>query len=54
MSDARNSAPAVRQLNVEVPEDLHRWLRVKAAQEGRSMASFVRELLAAIRRSDDA
>lgn len=34
-----------QKLTVEVPRELHRAAKVKAAQEGRSLADVIRELL---------
>jgi len=37
-----SDAPVMKRLTIDVPEDLHRRLKVKAATEGAKMADLVR------------
>ena len=40
-----NTRPAYRQMTVRLPPDVHRAFKVYAAQDGRSMAEIIEELV---------
>jgi hypothetical protein len=51
-----DSVPAeikTKRLNVEIPEDLHRWLKSYSAMEGRAMTDIVLDLLAELKDSKE-
>lgn len=39
------TGPAFRQMTVRLPPDVHRALKIYAAQDGRSMAEIIEELV---------
>ena len=43
----------MKNITITLPEDLARWLRVRAAENERSVSRWVAELLAGIRRQED-
>ncbi|MDE0125066.1 MAG: hypothetical protein OXN97_10875 [Bryobacterales bacterium] len=43
----------MRNVTIALPEDLARWLRVKAAEEDRSVSRWLAELLEGMRFSED-
>lgn len=43
----------MRNVTVTLPEDLAAWLRVRAAQNGRSVSRWLAELLEGMRRGED-
>lgn len=45
--------PEVRNITIALPEDVARWLRVKAAEDDRSVSSWIRELLERMRQEED-
>lgn len=42
----------MKNVTVALPEDLARWLRVKAAEDDRSVSRWISELLARLRRRE--
>ena len=44
---------AMRNVTVSLPEDTARWVRVRAAQEDRSVSRWLAELLDGMRRRED-
>ena len=44
---------AVKNVTITLPEDVARWLRVKAAENDRSVSRWLAELLAGMRRQED-
>ena len=40
-------------VTISLPEDLARWLRVKAAEDDRSVSRWIADLLARLRRQED-
>ena len=44
---------AVKKVTIRLPEDVARWLRVKAAENDRSVSRWIAELLAGMRRQED-
>ena len=45
--------PTMKNVTITLPEDLARWLRVRAAENNRSVSRWVAELLAGMRRQED-
>ena len=45
--------PAMKNVTIALPEDLARWLRVKAAEDDRSVSRWIAELLEGRRRQED-
>ena len=43
----------MKNITVTLPEDVARWLRVRAAEDDRSVSRWIRELLERIRRRED-
>ena len=43
----------MRNVTITLPEDLARWLRVKAAEDDRSVSRWVAEFLERMRRRED-
>lgn len=43
----------MKRLTINLPEDLARWLRIKAAKDGRSVSRWLVELLEGMRRQQD-
>ena len=43
----------MKNVTITLPEDLARWLRVRAAENNRSVSRWVAELLAGMRRQED-
>ena len=43
----------MKNLTITLPDDLERWLRVRAAENDRSVSGWVAQLLAETRRRDD-
>lgn len=43
----------VKNVTISLPEDLARWLRVKAAEDDRSVSRWIADLLARLRRQED-
>ena len=43
----------MKNVTITLPEDLARWLRVRAAENDRSVSRWVAELLAGMRRQED-
>ena len=43
----------MKNITVTLPEDVARWLRVRAAEEGRSISKWLAELLEAMKRRED-
>ena len=43
----------MKKVTISLPEDLARWLRVRAAADGRGVSGWVAELLAETKRRDD-
>lgn len=43
----------MKNITIALPEDLARWLRVKAAEEDRSVSRWLAELLEGMRRYED-
>ena len=43
----------MKNVTISLPEDLARWLRVKAAEEDRSISRWIAELLERMRRQED-
>ena len=43
----------MKNVTITLPEDLARWLRVRAAENERSVSRWVAELLAGMRRQED-
>ena len=44
----------MKNVTITLPEDVARWLRVKAAKDDRSVSRWIRELLERQRRREDA
>ena len=44
---------AVKNVTITLPEDVARWLRVKAAENDRSVSRWIAELLAGMQRQED-
>ena len=43
----------MKNVTVNLPDDLVRWLRVRAAADGRSVSEWIADLLAETKRRDD-
>ena len=43
----------MKNVTITLPDDLARWLRVRAAEDDRSVSRWVTELLAGMRRRED-
>ena len=43
----------MKNVTITLPEDLTRWLRVRAAEDDRSVSRWVADLLARMRRQED-
>ena len=43
----------MKNVTITLPEDLARWVRVRAAEEERSVSKWIAELLDGMRRQDD-
>lgn len=43
----------MKNVTVALPEDVAAWLRVRAAEEGRSVSGWLAELLEGMRRGED-
>lgn len=43
----------MKKVTITLPEDLARWLRIKAAKDGRSVSRWLAELLERMRRRED-
>ena len=43
----------MKNVTITLPEDLARWLRIRAAENNRSVSRWVAELLAGMRRQED-
>ena len=43
----------MKNVTVTMPEELARWVRVRAAEEGRSVSRWLAELLEGMRRHED-
>ena len=43
----------MKNVTITLPEDLAQWLRVRAAENNRSVSRWVAELLAGMRRQED-
>ena len=43
----------MKNVTITLPEDLARWLRVRAAADGRSVSGWIADLLAGMRRQED-
>ena len=43
----------MKNVTITLPEDLARWLRVRAAEDDRSVSRWIAQLLAEMRRRDD-
>ncbi|MCY4635943.1 MAG: hypothetical protein OXG04_15795 [Acidobacteria bacterium] len=43
----------MKNVTITLPEDLARWVRIRAAEQDRSVSRWVAELLAGIRRQED-
>ena len=43
----------MKRVTITLPDDLARWLRVRAAEEERSVSRWVADLLAGMRRGED-
>ena len=43
----------MKNVTIALPEDLARWLRVKAAEDDRSVSRWIAELLERMRRQED-
>ena len=43
----------MKKVTITLPEDLARWLRVRAAEDDRSVSGWVADLLAGMRHQDD-
>ena len=43
----------MRNVTITLPDDLARWLRVRAAADGRDVPEWIVDLLAEMRRRDD-
>ena len=43
----------MKKVTITLPEDLDRWLRVKAAEDDRSISRWIAELLERMRRRED-
>ena len=44
----------MKRVTITLPDDLARWLRVRAAEDDRSMSGWVADLLTGRRRGEDA
>ena len=44
----------MKNVTVNLPDDLVRWLRVRAAADGRGVSEWIADLLAETKRRDDA
>ncbi|MBV8887573.1 MAG: hypothetical protein JO235_26740 [Chroococcidiopsidaceae cyanobacterium CP_BM_RX_35] len=44
---------ATKRLNVEIPEDLHRWLKGYSSREGKSITDVVIDLLSSFRAANE-
>ena len=43
----------MKRITITLPDDLARWLRIRAAKDDRSVSGWVAQLLAEARRRDD-
>ena len=43
----------MKKVTISLPDDLARWLRVRAAADGRNVSGWIAQLLAEMRRRDD-
>ena len=43
----------MKNVTITLPEDLARWLRIRAAENGRSVSKWLAELLEKMRRQED-
>ena len=43
----------MKNITVSLPEDVARWLRVRAAENGRSVSKWLADLLGGMRRRED-
>lgn len=43
----------MKNFTITLPDDLARWLRVRAAADGRNVSGWIAQLLAEMRRRDD-
>lgn len=43
----------MKNITITLPEDVARWLRIKAAQEDRSVSRWLAEMLQRMRRQED-
>ena len=43
----------MKNVTITLPEDLARWLRVRAAEDDRSVSGWIADLLTRMRRQDD-
>ena len=43
----------MKRVTITLPDDLARWLRVRAAEDDRSMSRWIAQLLAEVRHRDD-
>lgn len=43
----------MRNVTITLPEDVARWLRVRAAEDDRSVSGWIAELLGRMRREED-
>lgn len=43
----------MKNVTITLPDDLARWLRVRAAKDDRSMSRWIADLLARMRREED-
>lgn len=43
----------MKNVTITLPDDLARWLRIRAAEDDRSVSRWVAELLAGMRRRED-
>lgn len=47
-----NQRERIKKLTVEIDEDLHRWVRIKAARTGQSIRDVVEHILKAAREQE--
>ena len=43
----------MKNVTISLPDDLARWLRVRAAADGRGVSEWIADLLAGMRRQED-
>ena len=43
----------MKNVTITLPDDLARWVRVRAAEDGRSVSRWIADLLAGMRRGED-